>query len=99
MVLATFVLFPLLGLAFELVPATAPPVELRLGLLFLCCLPSTAQSSIAFTSMARGNVPAAICAASLSNFLGILLTPVLAGLLLRLRRPAPVERSSTSPRN
>jgi solute carrier family 10 (sodium/bile acid cotransporter), member 7 len=79
-VLATFVLFPLLGLAIQLVPGL--PVELRLGLLFLCCLPSTVQSSIAFTSVARGNVPAAICAASLSNLLGIVLTPVLTGVLL-----------------
>jgi sodium/bile acid cotransporter 7 len=40
------------------------------------------QSSIAFTSIARGNVAAAICAASASNLLGILLTPLLVGLLL-----------------
>jgi solute carrier family 10 (sodium/bile acid cotransporter), member 7 len=78
--LATFVLFPLLGLAIQLVPGL--PTELELGLLFLCCLPSTVQSSIAFTSVARGNVPAAICAASLSNLLGIVITPVLTGLLL-----------------
>src|SRR5208337_3360688 len=38
---------------------------------------------IAFTSIARGNVPAALCAATASNLLGILLTPLLAGLLLR----------------
>jgi solute carrier family 10 (sodium/bile acid cotransporter), member 7 len=40
------------------------------------------QSSVAFTSIARGNVPAALCAATMSNLVGILLTPVLAGLLL-----------------
>jgi len=39
------------------------------------------QSSIAFTSAARGNVPAALCSASASNLLGIFLTPVLVGLL------------------
>jgi len=81
-VVATFVLFPLLGLAVQLVPASVLPTELKLGVLFLCCLPSTVQSSIAFTSVARGNVPAAICAASLSNLLGIVVTPLLAGLLL-----------------
>jgi sodium/bile acid cotransporter 7 len=81
-VLATFVLFPLLGLAIQLVPASVLPTELKLGVLFLCCLPSTVQSSIAFTSVARGNVPAAICAASLSNLLGIVITPLLTGLLL-----------------
>lgn len=78
----TFVVFPLLGLAFLLVPDAVLPLELKLGLLFLCCLPSTVQSSIAFTSVARGNVPAAICAASLSNLLGVLITPLLTGLLL-----------------
>ncbi|MCE3556484.1 bile acid:sodium symporter [Pseudonocardia sp. RS11V-5] len=81
-VLATFVLFPLLGLAIQLIPSAVLPTELKLGMLFLCCLPSTVQSSIAFTSVARGNVPAAICAASLSNLLGIVVTPLLTGLLL-----------------
>jgi solute carrier family 10 (sodium/bile acid cotransporter), member 7 len=50
--------------------------------MFLCCLPSTVQSSIAFTSIARGNVAAAICSASLSNLIGIVLTPLLVTLLL-----------------
>jgi sodium/bile acid cotransporter 7 len=45
-------------------------------------LPSTVQSSIAFTSIGRGNVPAALCAATASNLLGMLLTPLLVGLLL-----------------
>jgi sodium/bile acid cotransporter 7 len=80
--LSTFVLFPLLGLtARALVPSLLPPV-LWSGLLLLCLLPSTVQSSIAFTSIARGNVPAALCAATASNLLGIVLTPLLAGLLL-----------------
>lgn len=79
---ATFVLFPLLGLAAGgLVPAVLTP-PLYGGLLFLCLVPSTIQSSIAFTSMARGNVPAAICAGSFSSLAGILLTPLLAALLL-----------------
>ena len=51
-------------------------------LLMLCVLPSTVQSSIAFTSIARGNVAAALCAATASNLFGIVLTPLLAGLLL-----------------
>jgi sodium/bile acid cotransporter 7 len=81
-VVATFVLFPLLGLAVQAVPESVLPRSLALGVLFLCCLPSTVQSSIAFTSVARGNVPAAICAASLSNLVGIVITPVLVGLLM-----------------
>ena len=78
----TFLLFPLLGLAARgLAPGLLTP-PLWTGLLLLCVVPSTVQSSIAFTSIARGNVPAAICAASVSNLLGIVLTPLLAGLLL-----------------
>ncbi|MFF5449209.1 bile acid:sodium symporter family protein [Streptomyces sp. NPDC012888] len=78
----TFLVFPALGLAAgALVPdvLTAP---LYSGLLFLCLVPSTVQSSIAFTSIARGNVPAAICAGSFSSLAGILLTPLLAAALL-----------------
>ncbi|MFJ1748109.1 bile acid:sodium symporter family protein [Streptomyces sp. NPDC088116] len=78
----TFVLFPLLGLAAGgLVPYVLTP-QLYSGLLFLCLVPSTVQSSIAFTSMARGNVPAAICAGSFSSIVGIMITPLLAGLLI-----------------
>lgn len=78
----TFLVFPLLGLATRgLVPFLLTP-ELYSGLLFLCLVPSTIQSSIAFTSMARGNVPAAICAGSFSSIAGIVVTPLLAALLL-----------------
>jgi sodium/bile acid cotransporter 7 len=79
---STFVLFPLLGLLLR--PLLSPLVtpDLYLGVLFLCTLPSTVQSSIAFTSMARGNIPAAICAASASSMLGIFITPLLVGLML-----------------
>jgi sodium/bile acid cotransporter 7 len=79
---ATFALFPLLGLVAQGLPAAILPPALGAGVLFLTCLPSTVQSSIAFTSVARGNVAAAVCAASASNLLGIFLTPVLAALLM-----------------
>ncbi|MFF1307629.1 bile acid:sodium symporter family protein [Streptomyces sp. NPDC058307] len=78
----TFVIFPLLGLAARgLVPVflTDPLYQ---GLLFLTLVPSTIQSSIAFTSIARGNVPAAICAGSFSSLVGIVITPLLAAALL-----------------
>lgn len=78
---STFVLFPLLGLAVGFLPQSLLPPALYTGILFLCVLPSTVQSSIAFTSMAGGNVPAAICAASASNIFGMFLTPFLVGLL------------------
>ncbi|HWK47803.1 MAG TPA: bile acid:sodium symporter family protein [Stellaceae bacterium] len=80
--LCTFVLFPVLGLAAHvLVPSVLTP-QLYFGLVFLCALPSTVQSSIAFTSIARGNVAAALCSASASNLIGILLTPLLVSVLL-----------------
>jgi sodium/bile acid cotransporter 7 len=78
----TFVMFPLLGLLLKPLALTLLTPELYLGILFLCALPSTLQSSIAFTALARGNVAAAVCAASASNFIGIFLTPVLVGALL-----------------
>ncbi|MEW2167386.1 bile acid:sodium symporter family protein [Streptomyces sp. NPDC007084] len=78
----TFVVFPLLGLAARgLVPALLTH-DLYTGLLFLTLVPSTIQSSIAFTSIARGNVPAAICAGSFSSLAGIVITPLLAAALL-----------------
>ncbi|MDB4971945.1 MAG: hypothetical protein JWN48_286 [Myxococcaceae bacterium] len=80
--LFTFAVFPLLGLVTRsLVPGILTP-ELYLGVVFLSALPSTVQSSIAFTSIARGNVAAALCAASASNLLGVIITPLLVGLLL-----------------
>ena len=71
----TFVLYPLLGLATGPLARLALTPELALGVLFLCALPSTVQSSIAFTSLAGGNVAAAVCSASLSSLLGMFLTP------------------------
>ena len=82
---STFVLFPLLGLAFRQALASVLPDSLLAGLLFLCLLPSTVQSSIAFTSIARGNVAAAICSASLSNLVGIFLTPALVASLMNVK--------------
>ena len=79
---ATFVMFPLLGLALKpvLTPLVTP--ELYTGVLFLCVLPATVQSAIAFTSMARGNMPAAICSASASTMLGVFITPLLVNLIV-----------------
>ncbi len=77
----TFLLFPLLGLALHPLANYLLTPGLALGLLFLCALPSTVQSSIAFTSMAGGNVPAAVVSASASSLLGVFLTPVILALL------------------
>jgi solute carrier family 10 (sodium/bile acid cotransporter), member 7 len=80
--LCTFLVFPLLGLLLKPALLLLITPDLYLGILFLCVLPSTVQSSIAFTSVARGNVPAAICSASASNLLGIFLTPLLVGIIV-----------------
>lgn len=92
--LCTFAMFPLLGLVMKpgLLAVITP--ELYLGVLFLCTLPSTVQSSIAFTSMARGNVPAAVCSASASNMLGIFATPMLVGLMVMPHTGAAISADS-----
>ncbi|HET7312739.1 bile acid:sodium symporter family protein [Salinisphaera sp.] len=79
---ATFVLFPAIGLAAQPLLSDLLTPALAAGVLFVCLLPSTVQSSIAFTSIAGGNVSAAVCSASASNLLGVFLTPALAGLLM-----------------
>ena len=90
----TFVLFPLLGVLAQPLAVGIVGSQLALGILFLCTLPSTVQSSIAFTSIARGNVPAAVCAASASSLLGIFVTPLLVGVLIHANAnaggPAPL---------
>ncbi|WP_232315770.1 bile acid:sodium symporter family protein [Mycobacterium celatum] len=78
----TFVVFPILGLAARALVPWLLTLDLYNGLLFLCLVPSTVQSSIAFTSIARGHVSAAIVSASLSNIVGVVITPVLVLLLM-----------------
>ncbi|MDB5531115.1 MAG: Bile acid:sodium symporter [Devosia sp.] len=80
--LCTFVVFPLIALGETGLFSSWFDPNLVLGLLFVGVLPSTVQSSIAFVALARGNVAAAVCAASLSNLIGVVLTPVLCALLL-----------------
>jgi sodium/bile acid cotransporter 7 len=79
---SSFVMFPLIGVALRAGLGHWVSAPMLDGLLFLCLLPSTVQSSIAFTSIAHGNVPAAVCSASASNVLGMFVTPVLVGFLL-----------------
>ncbi|HEY0326893.1 MAG TPA: bile acid:sodium symporter family protein [Allosphingosinicella sp.] len=78
----TYGVFPLIGLTMMLLmPGLLDPI-IWTGILFLCCVPSTVQSSIAYTSMAGGNVAGAVAAAAFSNMAGVFVTPLLAGLLL-----------------
>lgn len=80
----TFVAFPLVGLlVLAALPAGLVSAELRLGLFFLCALPSTVSSSVTLTAAAHGNVPVAVFNATLSSLLGVILTPLWVGLRLR----------------
>lgn len=78
----TFLLFPAVGIALQLLSPALIDEKLYMGLLFLCFVPSTVQSSIAFTSVAKGNVAGAIVTASLSSVLGVFVTPLLVILLM-----------------
>jgi sodium/bile acid cotransporter 7 len=78
----TFVMFPLIGLGLATVFEGTLSPALWTGMLFMVALPSTVQSSIAFVSIAQGNVPAAIAAASASQVAGVFLTPLLVGMMV-----------------
>jgi solute carrier family 10 (sodium/bile acid cotransporter), member 7 len=79
---STFLVFPLAGLALASLFSSLLTPALWTGMLFLCALPSTVQSSIAYTSMAGGNVGGAVAAAAFSNLSGVFLTPLLVTLIL-----------------
>ena len=81
---STFILFPVLWVLFVWWSPVNVSQELYTGFLYLCILPATVQSAIAFTSLAGGNVAAAVCSASASSLLGIFLSPLLVGLLMNL---------------
>lgn len=81
----TFGFFPLIVLPINGMSSLVPswmPADLGLGFLYLGVLPSAVSSSIAYTAVARGNVPAAICSAAASNVFGMMLTPFLLLLLV-----------------
>lgn len=72
---------PLVGLAAaHLLQGWWQP-GLILGLIFLAVLPTTVQSSIAYASIAGGNVVASVIASAASNLLGVVLAPALFALL------------------
>lgn len=77
----TFVLYPILGLALH--PLTLfISHDMYLGILYLTLVPSTVQSSVAFTSVAKGNIAGAIVSASASNLVGVIMTPLLVMALM-----------------
>ncbi|WP_296183671.1 bile acid:sodium symporter family protein [uncultured Corynebacterium sp.] len=77
----TFVVYPLIGIALRPLTAVVSH-DMYLGILFLTLVPSTVQSSVAFTSIAKGNVAGAIISASTSNLVGVIVTPLLVMLLM-----------------
>lgn len=88
----TFVFFPVLGLLLKPMEY-ATSHELYLGILYLCLVPSTVQSSVAFTSIARGNIAGAIVSASASNLIGVIATPILVMLLMSSGTGVQVDSS------
>lgn len=87
--LSIFLAFPLLALAFDAVAGAMLQPELRLGLLFLAVLPTTISTCVVFTAAAGGNVSASLFNAALANVAGVVITPLLAAALLRVRGDAP----------
>ena len=86
----TFVAFPLVGLGLGFLPPWLVSPAILPGLIYVTLCPSTVQSSINFTSIAKGNVAGAIVSASASNLLGVFLTPLLAIALMNTTGSANV---------
>lgn len=78
----TFVVFPMIGVALSLLVKGWLGATLAIGILYLTLCPSTVQSSVNFTSVAGGNVAGAVVSASVSNILGVFVTPLLAMALI-----------------
>lgn len=74
---ATFLLFPAIVFAVQFATDELFSQGILTGLFFLAALPSTVSSSVAMTSLARGNVPLSIFNASISSLIGVFVTPVL----------------------
>ena len=80
---STFLIFPLIILAFYPFVKSGQGYTTWLSFLFLAALPSTVSSSVVMVSMAKGNVPAAIFNASISGLIGIAITPLWMGIFLQ----------------
>lgn len=81
---STYVLFPLLGFALYWLTGDIIGISFATGLLYLSLLPSTVQSSVTFVSIARGDIAGAVCAATISNILGMFMTPALVLLFMNV---------------
>ena len=90
----TFVVFPLIGWGLQVLSPWLLSPSLYAGVLYLTLVPSTVQSSINFTSIAKGNVAGAIVSASASNMLGVVLTPLLCWALMTTSGDLKIDPSS-----
>jgi sodium/bile acid cotransporter 7 len=81
--LSTFLLFPILIIAFYPLINSEQERTIWLAFLFLAALPSTVSSSVVMVSIAKGNIPSAIFNASISGLIGIVITPLWMGLFLK----------------
>lgn len=79
---ATYIVFPLIGVGISWMLHGLLSPMLVTGIVYLTLVPSTIQTSTAFTAIAHGNVAGAVVSASLSNILGVFITPALCWLLL-----------------
>lgn len=80
--MATFVVYPILWVIFGEAFLAYMPSALAFGFCYLLVLPSAISSSVAMTSVGKGNVPGAIFNASLSSILGVFITPLLIQLFM-----------------
>lgn len=78
----TFILFPLIILAFRPFVQSYMQEQFWLSFFFLAALPSTVSSSVVMVSIAKGNIPAAIFNASLSGLIAVIVTPLWMSLFL-----------------
>jgi len=90
----TYVAFPLIGWSLQVLSPWLLSPALYAGVLYLTLVPSTVQSSINFTSIAKGNVAGAIVSASASNMLGVVLTPLLCWGLMTTSGGLTIDPSS-----
>jgi len=84
----TFIVFPLVVLAFYPLLKGTENEMLWLAVFFLAALPSTVSSSVVMVSIAEGNITSAIFNASISGVIGILITPLWMGIFLEKQSDA-----------
>jgi sodium/bile acid cotransporter 7 len=78
----TFLFFPALAWLAWVIFSKGNINDLWLGIFFLTALPSTVSSSVVMVSIAGGNIPGAIFNASISGLIGVVMTPLIMGLIM-----------------